>query len=142
MAGGIERNEWLALVPLVLLAVVYWFRDLYRYNRALGRCTFSPMQLRVLALYLPWVLGQFARDLQVSRGDFLALATTLGVTIVGHYTAIGVLNESFLMSGQQIIGLGLQVVIQHGWTLYSLILFGLKEDDKVDHVCHCANQTE
>ena len=83
----LTTNEYVSLAPLGGLAVVYWLRDKYMYNRANNSWYSSTsVQLKVLLIgspiwiFLGWTLGLQTNRVQIP-GAFL---TTIGQHIVGH----------------------------------------------------------
>ena len=142
MTIAITRSEVVSLAPLASLSLVYWLRDKYMYNRAGGRWyTSTATQKKVLLfvwpvwLFLGWTLG-----LQTNRGHVAAaLFTTAGQHVAGHYTVIGVLNDSFNMTRQQLISFFLGLVLALIWTAYWLVV--TESGNEIDHVernhTHC-----
>jgi hypothetical protein len=133
----IRTAEWAGLAPLALLAGIYWMRDRYLYNRGAGAP--SRTQLLVLALYPVWILLEWATALQLARGDTAyVFVTTTGRTFVGYFTTIGVLNESFRVTAQQLRGLALGLLVSYVWALFSVLVFAL---DASPEACGAANAT-
>ena len=121
----IAPAEFLALAPLSLLAVVYWMRDKYLYNRV-GSAWYSTTAVQrstLFFVYPVWVFLEWSTGLQANRGEVaLALFSTTGKFVIGHYTVIAVLNDSFLMTLPQFLSMGLGLVLAYVWTLYYAIL--------------------
>ena len=141
-------NEYLSVIPLGGLAIVYWLRDKYMYNRADRWYTFTKTQFRVLWMIYPlWIFLGWTLGLQTNRGQAAAaLFTTTGQHIVGHYTIIGILNDSFSMTHQQLVSFFLGMAISYIWTIFWLIVSDdsdrLSEgagqvDHVVNHTCRC-----
>lgn len=136
----VQHNEFVSLVPLASLAIVYWLRDRYVYNRAPVRWyTATRVQLQVLLLVWPlWVFLQWMQYLQIRRGTTLVYFTAFGSHIVNHYTTVGVLNDSFRQTRQQLMGFAIGLIITYGWTITNVVSFGdasSEEGAQVDCVC-------
>ena len=134
----VSNNELLALIPLSGLAIVYWIRDQYLYNKSKNVCLFSNAQLKVLLLYPFWIFSEFARGVQTTEGNYICLMSTLSSFILGHYTTVAIVNDSFYMSRQQIYSIFWGLVIAYTWTGYQLLQFS--RDNKVYSVdeCNCS----
>ena len=139
---GIRDAEWLALAPLALVSVIYWVRDRYRYNRA--RAGVTAVQWRVLLLVNPpGVLRDGALSLQITRGHVAAaLLTTAGQYTVAYFSVVGMLNDSFHLSYQQLWSFAIGIAIQYVWTGFYLLTFrseGREVDDVVggNQSCEC-----
>lgn len=142
---AIANNEYLSLVPLGGLAIAYWMRDKYLYNRNKGKWySYSQTQLRVLWMVWPfWIFLGWTLGMQTSRGQVLsAFVTTTGQHVVGHYTVIGVLNDSFFMTHQQLVSFVIGLVIAYIWTTFWLIITFSDQSGNVDHIvdggCNCS----
>lgn len=143
----LTTNEYVSLVPLGGLAIVYWLRDKYMYNRAEHSWHSStPVQLKVLLIGSPlWVFLGWTLGLQTNRVHIpAALLTTVGQHIVGHYSVIGILNDSFYMTYQQLVSLFLGIGISCIWTTFWLIVSNSAScENEVSNVvnnsneCHC-----
>lgn len=141
------RNEMLSLVPMTTLAIVYWIRDKYIFNRSTGRWYVSTRtQKKVLfGLWPLWTFLGWSLGLQTNRNDFaMAFLTTTGQHIVGHFTVVGILNDSFRQTRQQLVGFFLGLAISYIWTFFWLI--ATNSGDEVDDVqyrdCQCNNTTD
>lgn len=116
--------EVLTLIPLTLIAVVYWVRDKYRYNRA-GEKWYhiTKPQTYVMFIYPIWIFFGWLLGLQTKRGQIVfAFVSTLGQNIVGYYTVIGVLNDSFRITKQQLVSFFLGLFIAFLSTTFWVIL--------------------
>ena len=137
----VSRQEMLALIPLSSLALVYWIRDQYLYNKSRHICVFTDTQLKVLALYPLWVFSEFAKGVQMSNRSYIVFVTTLSSFALGHYTTVAIVNDSFYMSRQQVYSMFWGVLIAYTWTIYGLLQFGQKEDEVNDiHHCDCEGE--
>lgn len=141
----VTTKEYLSLIPLGGLAIVYWVRDKFLFNRADGKWYhFSATQVRVLWMLYPlWIFLGWTLGMQTNRGQvFASFLTTTGQHIVGHYTVIGVLNDSFCMTRQQAISFALGLLISYIWTTFWLVI-SASEEDQVKHIvgddgeCRC-----
>jgi hypothetical protein len=120
---NITTNEWTSLAPLGGLALVYWMRDKYIYNRAKGKWYSSTAtQRQVLWFIWPvWIFLGWTLGLQTNRSQIgAAFLTTTGQHIAGHYTVIGILNDSFYMTKQQLVSFFLGLLISYIWTTFWL----------------------
>lgn len=133
----VQHNEWMSLVPLASLAIVYWMRDRYLYNRTPTRWyTATRVQLQILLFVWPlWVFLMWMQYLQIRRGTALVYLTTFGTHVTGHYTTVGVLNDSLRQTKQQLIGFAIGLVIAYGWTVTNVVSFGSDEGAEVECVC-------
>lgn len=112
-----------ALAPLVLLAVAYWARDRYRYDRA-GRGV-TRVQWAVLLGVTPlWVFASHARGLQSAARDPAVVLTTLAARALGDVAVVGIINDSALRTRQQAVGLGVGTLEALGWTAYDVFAYG------------------
>lgn len=136
---GVSHDELLAVIPLSVLALVYWIRDQYLYNKSRNVCVFSEAQLKVLIVYPFWVFSEFAKGVQTSEGNYIVLITTLSSFILGHYTTVAIVNDSFYMSKQQLYSMFWGFVIAYTWTGYSLLQFSRNNEiyNVDDCNCHC-----
>jgi len=116
--------EFITLVPLIALSIVYWVRDKYRYNRAGEKWyNITRSQAYVLLLYPLWIFFGWLLGLQTKRGHVaIAFVSTLGQNIVGYYTVIGVLNDSFRITQQQFVSFFLGLFIAFLSTSFWVIL--------------------
>ena len=136
----ILHEEWLSLVPVSTLAGVYWLRDKYSYNRQEGRWYSSTKtQLQVLLiLYPPWIFLTWIVGLQTTRSNIVSsLWTTVGQNIISQYTMSAILNDSFRLTAQQVVGFMLSFLIAFGWTGFWLILHSSPEYVSYVVANHC-----
>ena len=121
-----ESKVW-SLVPLGTLAVVYFVRDKYVYNRVIDGKWYKLTRVQwtvVAVLYPTWVFLEWTSSLQISQRDIgFAMLTTLGRHLAGHYTTIGVLNDSFCMTPQQFTGLWVGLLISFAWTVFYFLAY-------------------
>lgn len=130
----ITNDDYLSLAPIFGISLLYWLRDRYLYNRADGGWRqFSHTQLYVLAFAYPsWIFLTWTLGMQTSRSQVgAAFITTTGLNVVGHYTVIGILNDSFRMTRQQFVGLLLGLLIQYTWTGFYLIIVQTSQNNCV-----------
>ena len=117
----ISTNEYLSTIPLTILAATYWLRDKFLYNRV-GESWYSMsiIQKKVLFFIYPtWIFMEWVTGLQSNRGEIgLALVSTTGKFIVGHYTIVGVLNDSFCMTRTQLYSMFLGLLLSYTWTVF------------------------
>ena len=116
--------EFITLVPLTAISIVYWVRDKYRYNRA-GEKWYNVTQAQtyVLLIYPLWIYFGWLLGLQTKRGHVVfAFVSTLGQNRVGYYTVIGVLNDSFRITKQQLVSFFLGLFIAFLSTSFWVIL--------------------
>ena len=144
---NLTTNEWSSLAPLGGLALVYWIRDKYIYNRAKGRWYSSTAtQRQVLWFIWPiWIFLGWALGLQTNRSQIgAAFLTTTGQHIAGHYTVIGILNDSFYMTKQQAVSFFLGLLISFIWTTFWLTVTNGSDEDKIKYIeynysnCNCS----
>lgn len=134
MYTSIRTTEYASLIPLAVVSVIYWFRDLYRYDRMSRHCTVTRTQSTVAFLYPIWAFLTWTRGLQTNRGHVdAAFITTTGEYIVGYYTVVGILNDSFMLTRQQALSFPLGLLIAYIWTIFSLVIF-LPQDQVCDVV--------
>lgn len=120
----ISHTEYLSLVPLSALAAIYWLRDRYLFNRAPRWHRSTIVQRQVLLLIYPaWVLFGWILGLQTGRQQVLpALLSSTAQHLSGHYTVVGILNDSFRMTRQQVIGFAFGLLISYVWTAFWLLV--------------------
>ena len=136
-------SEWLALAPLAAVTIIYWVRDRYRFNRALGGVTRAQWRVLLLA-NPPWLLMYWTLSLQINRGHVVpALVTTAGQYVAAYLAVVGMLNDNFHLSRQQVTAFAIGLVIQYIWTVFYLLTFRSHEGEEVHHVvgangsCEC-----
>lgn len=115
-----------SIIPLFFLSVAYWLRDRFLYNRVPKRITDVTLtQWRTLILFTPvWVFLQWVLSEQILSGELaFAMVTVSGVTIVQHYYVLGVLNDSFYQTPQQVKALIFGIFIQFLWTVVRVIVY-------------------
>lgn len=119
------EKDFLALIPVFAIALLYWVKDRYMFNRANEKWwKVTPTQMNILLtgypvwIFLKWILG-----VQTSRVDVLpSLVTTLANEIVVHYVVVGTLNDSFLFTKQQLISFLLGILISYSRTAFYLLI--------------------
>ena len=140
----LTTNEYVSIIPLGGLAVVYWLRDKYMYNRANNTwySSTSP-QLKVLLIGSPlWIFLGWSLGLQTNRVQIpAAFLTTIGQHIVGHYSVIGILNDSFCMTRQQLVSLFLGLGISCIWTTFWLVVSSSDSDGCLNEVTNVINNS-
>jgi type III secretory pathway component EscS len=115
--------EMAAAVPLAALAVAYWVRDRYRYDRA--RDGVTRVQWAVLLGITPlWVVASHARGEQSARRDPAVVLTTAAAYALGNTAAVAIINDSALRTRQQALGLGVGAIESFGWTAYDVLAYG------------------
>tara|TARA_B100002051_G_scaffold128672_1_gene122332 strand:+ start:197 stop:580 length:384 start_codon:yes stop_codon:yes gene_type:complete len=115
-----------SILPLFLIASLHWVRDRYLYNRTPKRLqdTTSTQWYTLLAYTPVWVFLQLVESVQILRNEVvLAFATTVALRVVSHYFTLGIVNDTFLQSRQQLIGLLFSVLVGVLWTSVRLITF-------------------
>lgn len=124
----ITSFEYQGLFPLVGIAVVYWWRDRYFFNRGYN---ISTTQWYVLVvLYPTWAFLEWVNSLQVSRGEWYFIGFgTIGRTLVGHYTTIAIFNDSFVQTRQQALSFFISLFITYMWTILQVFMFGTDDCD-------------
>lgn len=141
MYETIRPAEFASLIPLVSVSMIYWVRDRYIYNRVSeqARCKISKTQGLVALLYPIWAFLTWMRGLQTNRGHVeAAFITTTGEYIVAYYTVVGILNDSFRLTRQQMFSFPMGLLIAYIWTVFSLVIF-LPHEEVCNVVGH--NQT-
>lgn len=136
----VSLTEIISLIPLLLLAIIYWIRDKYLYNRGDGTWyRFTNTQIKVILFAYPsWVFLEWTGGLQTSRTQsLLAILTTTGKHVVGHYTTIGMLNDTFRMTQQQFVSMFIGLFISYTWTVFWLIMSQNKVNDISNNNCTC-----
>jgi hypothetical protein len=140
---NLTSKEWISLGPLGGLALVYWIRDKYIYNRANGKWYSSTRtQRHVLWFIWPvWIFLGWTLGLQTNRAQVgAALLTTTGQHIAGHYTVIGILNDSFNMTKQQLVSFFLGLLISFIWTSFWLTVTSSSDEENVKYIeQNCSN---
>jgi hypothetical protein len=119
-------DKRLSILPLFLLSVSYWLRDRFLYNRVTTKISeVSMTQWRTLLLFTPFfVFLQWILSEQILKGELLlALMTTIGTTFVSHFYLLGILNDAFEQTPQQMKGLMFNVFIQFLWTTLRTIVY-------------------
>ena len=136
----LESNEVISLVPILSLAVVYWWRDRYRFNRTPERWyTATRTQIQILMFVYPvWVYLQWIQNLQIRRRSGMAFVTTLGTLICGHYSTVGILNDSLRQTQQQFVSFVIGLGIYYTWTVVNFLSFASEEGS----VSHNASQVQ
>lgn len=140
----IETKEILSLAPLTSIAFSLWLRDKFIYNRVRTRWFRSTAtQARVLGFIWPiWIFLGWTLGMQVNRGHVgAAFLTTTGQHIAGYYSTIGILNDSFYMSRQQLYGFFIGLGLSYLWTIFWLTVTttsDVKYVHRVErHNCSC-----
>lgn len=132
-----EPELW-SLLPLLTLSVVYWLRDVFLYNR-IAQWSVATQLWVILFFYPIWIFLGWLLGVQIRRGDvFSSVFTTLGQQVTGYYTVLGVLNDSFDMTGQQLASFFFGLLISSVWTAYWL---SLRIQSDLQCVCDVVNKT-
>lgn len=138
---GVPLDKISSLAPLVLLSVIYWFRDRYLFNRSPGVWwNASRVQMQVLVfLYPVWIFLTWTTGLQYAGNIWLALVSTTGSQLVAHFTRTGILNDSFLQTRQQVVSFVFGLIIAYSWTVYNHLTFSVGNEVKnvEHHNCTC-----
>lgn len=141
---GIPSDEFISLIPLVLLSIIYWFRDRYLFNRSPGVWwKATRVQTQVLVFLYPfWIFLTWTTGLQYRNNLTYALVSTTGSQVVGHLTSTGILNDSFLQTRQQVVSSVFGLMIAYVWTVYNHLTFSVGSDEVYDveyNNCTCHN---
>lgn len=135
----VHTLEFVALLPISALAVVYWLRNLYMFNRGLlfGGCRVSRAQLISLALMLfVWTVVVWCEHLQVSRLSSTSFVSAIGRHVLAHMAAVTVYNDSIYQTRQQLVAFLLGVPISYLWTVTSTLMYrATLEMEEEKHVC-------
>ena len=117
--------DYIPLIPLVSLSVIYWIRDRYLYNRVPDQWwTGTRVQLQVLVFLYPcWVFLSWTTGLQARRKEGTSLLTTTGTHLCGHLSTVAILNDSFYQTRQQIVAMFIGLLISYLWTVYNITAF-------------------
>lgn len=124
-------DKRLSILPLFLLSLSYWLRDRFLYNRVPKQISdVSMTQWRTLLLFTPFfVFLQWVLSEQILRGELLlALMTTVGTTFINHFYLLGILNDAFEQTPQQMKGMVFNMFIQFLWTSLRTIVYA-REDE-------------
>lgn len=137
------EGRYLSLIPLSLLAVVYWLRDRYLFNRTpvvWWRATRVQWQVLVL-LYPVWIFLTWSMTLQYRHHIGLAFVSSTGAQIVDHLTSTAILNDSFLQTRQQVLSSLLGLMIAYLWATHDHLTHSVQDDvrhvDTYDRECEC-----
>ena len=119
-----SRNELLGLMPLFLLAGMYWIKDMYIYNRRREACfSFSSVQKWTAVMYVLWVAFVWFNYLSIARGYLVLTAlSSVARSVLGWYTLISIVNDSFQPTLQQFKGLLATLLISLTWDSTSLLI--------------------
>lgn len=124
-------DKRLSILPLFLLSVSYWLRDRFLYNRVPTTISdVSMTQWRTLLLFTPFfVFLQWILSEQIVRGELLlAMLTTVGTTFISHFYLLGILNDAFEQTPQQMKGLIFNMFIQFLWTFLRTIVYSKSDE--------------
>ena len=142
---AVPQDELIPLVPLVLLSVIYWFRDRYLFNRTPDAWwSATRVQTQVLVLLYPiWIFLTWTTGLQYRTSLTFALVSTTGSQMVSHLTSTGILNDSFLQTRQQVVSSVFGFIIAYTWTIYNHLTFsvGGQVNNVETHDCECQCNT-
>lgn len=125
----ITFNEKLALVPITFLAILYFGRDVLRFNRLYikGYCDvkFTASQLIVAFLCYPiWVLLIWVENIAQKRHDFwVVVIMNIVATYIQWWTTIAILNDGFNSSRQQIVSLLFSFTLSGTWRIVNILIF-------------------
>ena len=120
----IRESEVLALIPLSVLALIYWVRDRFLFNRATTGLNVTSVQAKVLVVLYPvWVYLTWCAGLQSRRHNSLAYLSITGAALSGNLSTIAILNDSFSQTRQQVLSMIMSLIIAYGWTLYNMLAF-------------------
>ena len=131
----ITTSEYWSLLPLIGLSGLYFLKDKYMFNRR-GEHWWSltNTQVSVLFMYPLWIFLAWVRGLQINRVHILpALFTTTSRSIVSNLCTVGMLNDTFRLTEQQLTAFSVGLMIDYLGTTYYLLLANSGEQ-QVDHV--------
>ena len=135
---GLSENEYIAVIPISSLAIGYWLKDRYLFNRATNAFVVTTVQWKVLFFVYPlWMFFGWINALQVNRKHVAsALLSTLAWQITGYSSVVTILNDSFRITQQQLFGWGIGIVIAYMWTTYWLVV----TSDNCEEITNVVNQ--
>tara|TARA_B110001452_G_scaffold258754_1_gene254325 strand:- start:650 stop:1084 length:435 start_codon:yes stop_codon:yes gene_type:complete len=137
----VSPDDYILLIPLVCLSLVYWIRDRYMFNRTpVVWWRASTVQWKVLVfLYPTWVFLNWCESLQYRHHIGIALISATGSHIANHISSIAMLNDSFLQTRQQFVSSAFGLLISYVWTTYNHVTFSVVCDENhvETHDCHC-----
>lgn len=124
----LKDHELLALLPLLLLAVLYIGRDILMFNRLQsgGKCVkFTNCQLQVAFILYPiWVFLTWIENLAQKREDYAIVAImNIVTTYVGWWTKVALFNDKFESSRQQVFSLGFSFALSALWRVTNILIF-------------------
>tara|TARA_B100001989_G_C24543093_1_gene468842 strand:- start:354 stop:740 length:387 start_codon:yes stop_codon:yes gene_type:complete len=123
------ENERLAILPITFLAIIYFGRDILRFNKLniKGFCNinFTASQLRVAFFCYPiWILLVWVENIAQKRHDYFVVITMNVVgTYVAWWTTIAILNDGFNCSNQQIVSLLFSFILSATWRVTNILIF-------------------
>ena len=96
--------------------------------------TATRTQIQILVFVYPvWVYLQWIQNLQIRRKSGMAFVTTLGRLICGHYSTVGILNDSLRQTQQQFVSFVIGLGIYYTWTVVHVLSFGNVDDELGSH---------
>ena len=115
-------SQWLAVLPLMLLGLLYWVRDRLRFNRA-DRVV-SRVQWYSLSLNMLWVFARWSQNIHVYQGDVVSamLTAPLGFTLL-YVSQLIVLNDTVYLTQQQMYSFFLGLFMEYLWTGFSVMMY-------------------
>jgi len=125
----VSTSELLSIVPLILLGVIYFGRDLLLYNKivVVNKCylNFSNTQKIVfLVLYPLWILFIWIENIAQKRKNLLVvLIMNIISTFVGWMTVVFILNDEFKTTKQQNASLIFSFIISGLWRVFNILMF-------------------
>ena len=133
-ATPISTSEYQGVFPFIGLSIVYWWRDRYFFNR--GRSVSSVQWQVLFVLYPIWSFLEWSSSLQISRGSWYFIGlSTIGRTLVGHYTTIAIFNDGFVQTRQQALSFFVTLFISYMWAILSVLMYSTGVPDPVE--CSC-----
>ena len=122
-------NERLAILPITFLAIIYFGRDILRFNKLniKGCCNIklTTSQIRVAIFCYPlWVLFVWVENIAQKRNDYFVVVTmNIVSTYVAWWTTIAILNDGFNCSKQQLVSLIFSFILSATWRITNILIF-------------------
>jgi hypothetical protein len=115
-----STNEYISLSAIFTLATVYFVRDMYIFNKAPTSIRkLSKTQIQVIFLYPFWIFLEWISAIQTRKQDLhFLIISTLGKHCIGFFVTVGILNDSFVITKQQLGAFFISMIITYIWAIY------------------------
>jgi len=125
----VSTSELLSIVPLILLGVIYFGRDLLLYNKivVVNKCYLNflnTQKIVFLVLYPLWILFIWIENIAQKRKNLLVVVImNIISTFVGWMTVVFILNDEFKTTKQQNASLLCSFIISGLWRVFNILVF-------------------